>query len=266
MTNAFSARATLFRQQHASPGLLCLANAWDVGSARLIESIGAPAIATTSAGVAWSLGYPDGDALPLYLYLNIVKAVVAAVNVPVTADIEGGYSDDPKAVGAAVGRFVAAGAVGINIEDGDGSPDLLAAKIAAARRAGLFINARTDVWLRDLTPGGEHAEVMRRAGLYAAAGADCIFVPGVTDRDAIARLAADIRQQFSLPLNVLARTGLPNAKTLTAIGVQRLSAGSSIAQAAYGLTRRLATDFLASDNGALFDGAMPYPAINSLMG
>lgn len=136
MTTAFSARAALFHQQHANPGLLCLANAWDVGSARLIESVGAPAIATTSAGVAWSLGYPDGDALPLYLYLNVVKAVAAAVTVPVTADIEGGYSDDPKAVGAAVGRFVAAGAVGINIEDGSASPELLAAKIAAAKRPG----------------------------------------------------------------------------------------------------------------------------------
>lgn len=95
--------------------------------------------------MAWSLGYPDGDALPLYLYLNVVKAVAAAVKVPVTADIEGGYSDDPKAVGAAVGRFVAAGAVGINIEDGSAGPESLAAKIAAAKRPGLFINARTDV-------------------------------------------------------------------------------------------------------------------------
>lgn len=106
---------------------------------------------------------------------------------------------------------------------------------------------------------------MRRAALYAAAGADCIFVPGVIDHHIIARLATDIREQFGLPMNVLARAGLPDAETLAKIGVQRLSAGSSITQAVYGLARRLATDFLAGNSSALFDGAMPYPEINSLM-
>ncbi len=253
--------AARFHALHAGPGLLILPNAWDVGSARLFESLGAPAIATTSAGVAWSLGYPDGDALPIDLYLTVVAAIARAVNVPVTADIEGGYSDDPAVVADNVTHLVAAGAIGINIEDGGGNPDLLAAKIAAARRPGLFINARCDVWLRGLAPGDEHGETRRRASLYAAAGADGIFVPGVTDRDAIARLAADI----SLPLNVLARSGLPEAAVLQTLGVRRLSAGSGITQAVYGLARRLATDFLAGDAGALADGAMPYPEINALM-
>ncbi len=265
MTTAFSARAARFRALHTGPALLRLANAWDVGSARLIESLGAPAIATTSAGVAWSLGFPDGDALPLFQHLNVVKAIAAAVKLPVTADIEGGYSDDPKEVGAAAGRFVAAGAVGINIEDGAGTPEHLAAKIKAARRPDLFINARCDVWLRALAPGDEHAETMRRAALYAAAGADCIFVPGVTDRDAIARLATDIGAQLGLPLNVLARDGLPDVATLEAIGVRRLSAGSGITQAVYGLTRTLAQDFLTGDASHVAAG-MPYGEINSLMG
>jgi 2-methylisocitrate lyase-like PEP mutase family enzyme len=265
MTTAFSARAARFRALHAGPELLRLANAWDVGSARLIESLGAPAIATTSAGVAWSLGYPDGDALPLFQHLNVVKAIVAAVKLPVTVDIEGGYSDDPKEVGAAVGRFAAAGAIGINIEDGAGSPEHLAAKIKAAKRPDLFINARCDVWLRALAPGDEHAETMRRAALYGAAGADCIFVPGVTDADAIARLAADIQAQLGLPMNVLARDGLPDAPALAAMGIRRLSAGSGITQAVYGLTRSLAQDFLTGDASAV-PATMTYGEINSLMG
>ncbi|PZN93874.1 MAG: isocitrate lyase/phosphoenolpyruvate mutase family protein [Alphaproteobacteria bacterium] len=265
MTNAFSARAARFRQLHAGPELLRLANAWDVGTARLIESLGAPAIATTSAGLAWSLGFPDGDALPLFQHLNTVKAIVAAVKLPVTVDIEGGYSDEPREVGAAVGRFAAAGAVGINIEDGAGAPELLAAKIKAAKRPDLFINARCDVWLRALAPGDEHAETMRRAVVYAAAGADCIFVPGVTDRDAIARLATDIRDQLDLPLNVLARDGLPDVPTLEAAGVRRMSAGSGITQAVYGLTRSLTQDFL-SGSASNVPGTMTYPEINSLMG
>ena len=265
MTTAFSARAFRFRALHAGPDLLRLANAWDVGSARLIESVGAPAIATTSAGVAWSLGHPDGDALPLFQHLNVVKAIAAAVKLPVTVDIEDGYSADPKEVGAAVGRFAAAGAVGINIEDGAGTAEALAAKIKAARRPDLFINARCDVWLRALAPGDEHAETMRRAALYAAAGADCIFVPGVTDRDAIARLATEIQAQFGLPLNVLARDGLPDTATLAAMGVRRLSAGSGIAQAAFGLARSLAQDFLTGD-GSNVRATMTYAEINSLMG
>ncbi|WP_426164281.1 isocitrate lyase/PEP mutase family protein [Sandarakinorhabdus sp. DWP1-3-1] len=265
MTTAFSSRAARFRAAHAGPELLRLANAWDVGSARLIESLGAPAIATTSAGMAWSLGFPDGDALPLFQHLNAVKAIVAAVKLPVTVDIEGGYSDEPKEVGAAVGRFAAAGAVGINIEDGAGTPELLAAKIKAARRPDLFINARCDVWLRALAPGKEHAETMRRAAIYAAAGADCIFVPGVTDADAITRLASDIRDQFGLPLNVLARDGVPDAPALAAMGVRRLSAGSGITQAVYGLARTLAHDFLTGDASTV-PGTITYGEINSLMG
>ncbi|MFZ4688617.1 MAG: isocitrate lyase/PEP mutase family protein [Polymorphobacter sp.] len=257
--------ASQFRQLHAGLAILCLPNAWDVGSARLFESLGARAIALSSAGVAWSLGYPDGDALPVDLHLAVVAAVTAAVSVPVSVDIEDGYADDPAQVGDHVASFVAAGAVGINIEDGTGNPDLLAAKIDASRRPGLFINARTDVSLRGLSPGTEHAETLRRAALYAAAGADCIFVPGVTDRDAISALARAIIAAHGLPLNVLARAGLPDARTLEGLGVLRLSAGSAITQAVYGLARRLAADFVAGDSSALFSGAMPYPEINALM-
>ena len=126
--------ATAFHQLHRGPELLLLANAWDAGSARLMESLGARAIATTSAGVAWAHGYPDGDALPGPLVIATAAAIASAVRVPVTIDIEGGYSDDPQAVGSLIGALIEAGAAGVNLEDGGAAPEFLCAKIAEGRR------------------------------------------------------------------------------------------------------------------------------------
>src|SRR4030095_9818264 len=123
-----------FRQMHQE-GILLLANAWDAGTARLIESLGARAIATTSAAVAWSHGYADGNVLPVPVLVSTVAEIARVVRVPLTVDVEAGYSDDPASVGEVVARVVEAGAVGINLEDGTSSPDLLCAKVEAARRA-----------------------------------------------------------------------------------------------------------------------------------
>ena len=252
-----------FHALHAGPGLLILPNAWDAGSARLFEARGARAIATTSAGLAWSNGYADGDALPIDVHLAAVRAIVRVVAVPVTIDIESGYANDPAEVAAHARRFADAGASGINIEDGDGAPAALAAKIAEVRVAapGLFINARTDVLLRGLAPGRHIAEILQRAALYAAAGCDGLFGPGVTKAEDIAALVAGT----TLPLNVMARPALPPAAALAAIGVRRLSAGSAIAEAMMGLSAHLATDFLNGSTETLFAGAMPYRDINALM-
>src|ERR1700730_9807012 len=144
-----------FRRLH-SGGLLLLPNAWDAGSARLIESCGAQAIATTSAGLAWAAGYADGGDLPPEVLLGAVRAIARVIRVPLTVDIEGGYSDRPEAVAGLVTAIVNAGAVGINIEDGADSPEFLSDKMVAVRRcaagfaAKLFINVRTDVYLRAL--------------------------------------------------------------------------------------------------------------------
>jgi 2-methylisocitrate lyase-like PEP mutase family enzyme len=248
--------------------LLVLANAWDAGSARLIESLGAKAIATTSAGVAWSHGYGDGDLLPVRLLHSTIAAITRVIRVPLTVDIEGGYSSDASAVGEAVGGAIGAGAVGINIEDGASEPDLLCAKIEQAKRAGvrlgvdLFVNARSDVYLRGLAlPDRRVAETLARAERYRAAGADGIFVPGLAESGDIAAVASGAR----LPLNVMAWPGLPRAAELEPLGVRRLSAGSSIAQAAFGTTASLAAAFLrdgASD--PLGESAMPYGDINAL--
>src|SRR5437879_451967 len=146
---------------------------------------GAKAVATSSAAVAWSHGYPDGDALPLPLLLATISAVARVVSAPVTADIEGGYTDDLGQLGETIKAVIGAGAVGINLEDGRRDPDLHARKIEAARKAAdatgvpLFINARTDVYLKGLAEGeAAYAETVRRAERYRAAGASGIFVPG----------------------------------------------------------------------------------------
>jgi 2-methylisocitrate lyase-like PEP mutase family enzyme len=262
------AAAQAFHDLHGA-GLLILANAWDAGSARLIESLGARAIATTSCGVAWSHGFPDGDVLPADLAVATVASIARAVRVPVTADIEGGYGDDPADVGAFAARIIEAGAVGVNIEDGTASVDLtcrrIAAVWAAADRAGvpLFINARTDVYLRGLAPEGERvAEVLARSARYREAGASGLFAPGIVDPDEIRAVALDA----GMPLNVMARAGLPEAAGLKALGVRRLSSGGDLAEALYGRLRDLAAGFLSSgDSEPLDHGAMSYPELNALM-
>jgi 2-methylisocitrate lyase-like PEP mutase family enzyme len=245
-----------------------LPNVWDGGSARLIESLGARALATTSAGVAWAQGYPDGDLLPVPLLRASVEAIARVAHVPLSVDLEGGYSEDPAAVGEIVTQVVDVGAVGINLEDGARAPDLLCAKIEEAKRAAgrrgvdLFVNARTDVYLRNLVPAGQRVEEsLKRAERYRRAGADGIFVPGVSDPAEIQALA-----RATLPLNVLARPGLPPAAKLAELGVRRLSAGSWVVSAALGRMRSVVTTFL--EEGVcdpLFDGAWPYAEVNALL-
>lgn len=257
---------TAFHDLHRS-GLLILPNAWDGGSAALMRAKGAKAIATTSAGVAWALGWPDGDALPVDRLAQVTRDVVrAAQGLPVSIDVEGGYSDDPAEVAAQAANLVEAGAAGINIEDGGGAPDLLAAKIAAIRAAvgpDLFINARCDVWLRGVgEPGTRVAEAARRGATYAAAGADGLFTPGLTDEGDIAAMVA----ASPLPLNLLAFPGLPDARTLEGLGVRRLSAGSGIVRATWGRAAALTEGFLADGRSEpLGEGALGWGEVNGLM-
>ena len=221
-----------------------LPNAWDVASAVVIAAAGAKAIATTSAGVAWSLGVPDGAELGAKRLAAVVARIVATVGVPVSADIEAGYGN----VAATVEAVVQAGAVGVNIEDSHGGllldPAEQAIRLAAARAAAtdaadgarVWINARTDVFL---VGSGNLGEALERSAAYAAAGADSLFVPGMTDPAGIAELAAG-----PLPIAVMAGPGAPPIAGLSAAGVVRISLGSAIAQAAYGLAARIATELL----------------------
>jgi len=262
-------RAAAFRRLHRGRNILLLANCWDAGSARLTESLGARAMATTSAGVAWALGYPDGDVLPVDLLAVAVALITRAIRVPLTVDMEGGYGKTAKAVGAAVGRIIDAGAIGMNIEDGGSSPGLLCRKIEqvkrTAKRKGVdfFVNARTDVYLRGLVPPAKRvAETLARAKLYREAGADGLFVPGMTEPAAIRNVVSGT----DLPLNLLAWPGLAPAAELAKLGVRRLSAGSGISQAAAAITAAKAKAFLRDgDSAALKEGAMTYGELNELV-
>jgi 2-methylisocitrate lyase-like PEP mutase family enzyme len=270
MSDEQRARAAQFRELHAGGRLLILANAWDAGSARLIESCGAPAIATTSAGLAWSRGHPDGDALPPALLVAALREIARVISVPLSADVEAGYADEPAAVAETVMAVVGAGAVGINLEDAGGPPDLLCAKIeairaaAAAAGADVFVNARTDVYLRRLVPPERmQGETLARIARYRAAGADGIFVPRASAPDALRALVA---AADPLPLNVLAGPGVPAAAELRALGVRRLSAGSGIARLALGTTAGIARRFLAEGRSEDLEGEGPeYAAMNALL-
>ena len=262
-----SSHATTFRKLHED-GLLILPNVWDAGTARLVESVGALALATTSAGLAWSHGWADGDRLPVASLARAVEAITRIVSVPLSVDMEGGYADDPVTAGENVAAIVRAGGVGINIEDGTAPPDALCAKIEHVRRAtassgvDVFINARTDVYLRGLVPAeGRVEESLARAERYRKAGADGLFVPGVTDAQEIRALASG----QPMPLNILVRPGLPGGDELRALGVRRLSAGSWLTAAAYGRVAALASAFLKDGVSApLFEGATSYAEMNAL--
>ncbi|MFJ6794600.1 isocitrate lyase/phosphoenolpyruvate mutase family protein [Streptomyces sp. NPDC091268] len=260
--------ARQFAALHTPAAPLALANAWDVASARLVEAAGAPAVATTSAGVAWSLGAPDGDALARDRALDLVGRVAGAVGVPVTADIEGGFATDAAGVGETVAGVLAAGAVGINIEDGTRAPAEHAERLAAARSAAeaagipLYVNARIDTYLFGLgAPQTRLDETLARAAAYLAAGASGIFVPGVTDPATVAELAKGI----GAPLNVLVGPGAPTVAELGALGVARVSLGSWVAEAAYAVVRRAAEELISGGTYGSLAGSLPYGEVNDLL-
>ena len=242
------AKAQLFKTLHDGPDVLVLANAWDAASAAIIADAGGKAVATSSAAVAWAYGYADGDVLPMdKVIATIAMAVKAAGDVPVTADIEGGFTDDLDQLSANIARVIEAGAVGINIEDGKRDPQLHARKIAAVRAQAeklgvpLFINARTDVYLAGLAEGeAAYEESVRRAALYVQAGADGIFVPGPGDPALIRRLAGAIER----PLNVMGWVGVPKAAELQALGVRRLSSATNPFRVAYAAMGRAVEAYL----------------------
>lgn len=258
MSDAQTTQAKTFHALHAGPDVLVLPNAWDAASAALMADAGAKAVATSSAAVAWARGWPDGDALPRAVLLDVIASVVRGSTVPVTADIEGGFTDDLSELADLVTAVIDAGAVGINLEDGTRDPALHARKIeaaaAAAGKAGveLFINARTDVYLAGLAEGeAALTETLRRAALYRDAGASGVFVPGPIDEGLIGQLA----QGIALPLNVMGRGGAPKADRLATLGVRRLSSATGPFRAAYGTLARTVAAYLAEGDANAFTEA-----------
>ncbi|UJB39958.1 isocitrate lyase/PEP mutase family protein [Streptomyces sp. A1-5] len=267
MTTTQAERVRLFRSLHTPARPLALANAWDVASARVIEAAGAPAIATTSAGVAWALGSPDGDVLARDRALDLIARIAAAVTVPVTADIEGGYGQDAAGVAETVTGVLEAGAVGVNIEDGTRTPAEFRERLTAARdaveKAGgqLFLNARIDTYLFGLgDPATRLQDTLERARGYVECGADGIFVPGVADPDTVKALAAEL----TVPLNVMAGPGAPDVAALGALGVARVSVGSGVAQAAYATARRAAQELYGTGGYQSLADGIAFPELNAL--
>lgn len=273
--NQQTEKAMQFRQLHRGPAALLLPNVWDVASARIIEEAGFPAIATTSAGVAFSLGYPDGQKIPREEMIARIARIARAVQVPVTADVEAGYGPAPEDTARTTRELIQAGAVGMNLEDRSGNPDqplidlqLAVEKIKAAREAAaqlrvpIVVNARTDVYLLPGSqPAADSNEAHRRLAAYRDAGADCLFAPGLKDPEIIGRLVQDLQW----PVNILALPGGPSIPELEKLGVARVSLGGGPMRATLGLLRRIAEELKTSGTLSALDGAVPSVEINRLL-
>ena len=250
------AKAKAFAKLHHRAEILVLPNAWDGASAAILADAGATAVATSSAAVAWAHGYADGDRLPRANLLATISAAARAIgDLPLTADIEGGYTDDLDELGEVIRAVIEAGAVGINLEDGARPPELHARKVAAARKAAeatgvpLFINARTDIYLKRLAEGhAAFTEAVQRAERYKDAGADGIFAPGPADDDLIGRLADAI----DLPMNIMLLPALSNAERLQALGVRRLSSATAPFRFTYAPLANATKAFLQTGQASAF--------------
>jgi 2-methylisocitrate lyase-like PEP mutase family enzyme len=269
-------KAEQFRKLHHGPKMLVLANAWDVVGARILEECGHPAIATSSAAVAFSRGYPDGQRIPRDEMLDVVARIARAVRVPVTADLEAGYGTTVEDMAETVKAAIDAGAIGMNLEDVTGDDEsslvdmpLQVEKIRAIRETTkslgvpFVLNARTDIYLLPVGPEASRFErTVERLRAYRDAGADCLFAPGVHDKEIISKLVKAV----AAPLNILLTPLCPSLAELEKMGVARVSAGSTVMRATLGIVRRIGKEMLESPScETLFAGAIPYADLNGMM-
>jgi 2-methylisocitrate lyase-like PEP mutase family enzyme len=269
-------KAEQLRELHHGAKILVLPNAWDVASARILEELGFPVIATSSAAVAFSLGYPDGQRISRDEMLGMVARIAKAVRVPATADMEAGYGTTLEDIAETAKAIVAAGAVGLNLEDVTGSnasshvdTTLQVEKIRTIRKVSaslgvpLVINARTDIYLMPIGPAETRFErTVERLRAYREAGADCVFAPGVKDAETIAKLV----KALDAPLNILVTMGTPSLKALEKIGVARASIGSGTMRAAMGALRRVGKELLETGTyTSLLDGSVPFAELNQML-
>jgi 2-methylisocitrate lyase-like PEP mutase family enzyme len=269
------AKAAAFRVLHSGKEILLLPNAWDVASARVIEESGFKAVATSSAGIAFSLGYHDGQMIPREEMLAAIARIAKAIRVPVAADVESGYGKTPEDAGRIARAVLDAGAVGMNQEDavGDSSAALVdlplqLEKIRAVRemasrlRIPLVLNARTDVYLLQIgDPAKRYDETVRRLSAFREAGADCVFAPGLRDAPTIGRLVADLK----CPVNILAGPGSPSVRELAKLGVARVSLGSATMRATLGHLRRIAEELKTTGTYSRLEDAPSHAEMNGMM-
>jgi 2-methylisocitrate lyase-like PEP mutase family enzyme len=268
-------KAEAFRALHHSDRPLLLVNAWDIASARIVEEAGFPAVATTSAGIAFASGYPDGQKIhPDRMFARIAQ-IASAVKVPVTGDVEAGYGDAPARASHTARKIIFGGAVGMNFEDATGDSEhpladlpLQLESIRAIREMAkkyelaLVLNARTDVYLLQVGDAAKrYDEAVRRLSAFRDAGADCVFVPGIRDRETIERLVVDL----SCPVNILAGPGSPSVAELADLGVKRISLGSGPMRATLGLLRRLTDEVKSAGTYTAMEDAPSHAEINALM-
>jgi 2-methylisocitrate lyase-like PEP mutase family enzyme len=246
-----ASKAEALRRLHVEGPMLVLPNAWDAGSARIFVESGFKALATTSAGIAFSLGYADGERISRDEMLAAVSRITRRISVPITADMEAGYGQAPREVAETARRVIDAGAVGMNLEDRMEEKHLIdfslaVERVGAARAAAdaagvpLVLNARTDAFeAPELHRDKRFAEAVRRGNAYREAGADSVFVPFVGDRDTIEQLV----QQIRAPVNILGTPNAPTLKALAALGVRRVTFGSAPMRATLGLLRRMSREW-----------------------
>ena len=268
-------KAEAFLRMHDRRHILVLPNAWDGASARIFEAAGFRAVATTSAGVSHTAGYPDGQMIPRDEMLTIVGWIAQSVNIPVTADMESGFGRNPEEVAETARMVIDTGAIGINLEDSihgaerrlyevpDAVERIRAARAAAAALdVPLVINARTDVFLLGI---GEKADrfdhAVRRLSAYREAGADCLYPIGMLDAETIGRLAAAL----DAPINIMGAPGIPPAAELERLGVARVSTASGPARVAMTAVKKLAADLARDGSFDVFRDAMNHQDANALM-
>lgn len=266
--------AQRFRALHDRRNLLVLPNAWDAGSARVFADLGFDAIATTSGGVAWSLGYADGERAPLAEVTAAIRRMVRVTPLPLSVDFESGYGESPEAVAASVREVIAAGAVGINLEDGIRherlrSSDDAARRIAAAREAAraagvpIVINARVDLWIvaSDASTDERVEEALRRARAYLSAGADCIYPIALAEPEVIARFCLAL----DAPVNIGVRAGMPGVPELARLGVARISTATRLAALALSCAREAARELRCDGSLDRLQSPFGYPDMQRLM-
>jgi len=265
-------KAQAFQDLHKGPGILVLPNAWDVISAHIIVEAGFPALATTSGGCAHSLGFPDGEYMRADDMIAAIGRIARGVPVPVTADMEAGYGTSPEAVARTVTATIEAGAVGVNIEDGNRDAGLfdrtlaverIHAAVEAAKASGVpaLINARTDCF-HVPDPASAFDEGAARLNAYLEAGAGCAFAIFVRDRETIARLAKAVNG----PLNILPGPDSPPVAELEALGVRRVTVGGAIARAALTAAKRAVEELRDAGTYEFSRGILAQPALNKLLG
>jgi 2-methylisocitrate lyase-like PEP mutase family enzyme len=269
-----AAKAEAFRALHRGPPLLLMANAWDAITARLFEAEGFAAVATTSGGVSWAVGYADGEAAPWDEVVGQTARIARAVAVPVTADIEAGFGETPEEVARSIGDIIGAGVVGVNLEDGMPGPtpirpiDEAVARIRAAREAAnsagvpIVINARTDLYLKQIgDDASRFDEAVARARAYLAAGADCFYPIGLRDPATMGRLV----QALKAPININVRAGWPSVAELEALGVARVTTATQLTLVALAATRQVAREIKATGRFDAINPAIGHPEMQQLM-